>query len=301
MTRLSMEANFQYVPLAPELVGLIASFVAPAPPTARMVDICAGTGAAAAGMATALRIDRDRLYLNELAEGRAAQCHTVSDHVLSADAIRALHATAGMFQVAWTNPPFGQQPKEQGGGRYEPLFFKRIVEEGRWLQPGGLHLMLAPQDVWLSNRATLNHLARCYDQITILALPAQHRHYREALVIGVVRRIERQGQELQARARQIAEKLAQELPILTTQSEPRYHIHAPVQLQKAPVWRDADAATPEQAQADVVGNGGAWNSRSYQSRLQAARQDRRRIRPLFPLGKVAQPCAWLKATSTTCQ
>jgi hypothetical protein len=287
MTRLAMEANFQYVPLPRELIGAIASYVAPAPPVSRMVDICAGTGEAAAGMATAWGITRDRLYLNELVDGRTARCHDVSDHVLGADAIRALQVTLGFFQVAWTNPPFGQQPKEQGGGRYEPLFFKRIVEEGRWLQAGGVHLMLAPHDVWLTNRATLNHLARCYDRVTLVALPEKHRHYREVLVIGVVRAVERMGQELQARARQIAEKLAGDLPVLSLQTAPRYSIPAPVRQTRQLIWRDANAATPEQAQADVMACGGAWASRSHRTRLHTARQDRRRIRPIFPLGKVA--------------
>jgi ubiquinone/menaquinone biosynthesis C-methylase UbiE len=69
-----MEANFQYVPIAPDVVPLIASLVSPAPPAARMADICAGTGAAAAGVAEAWQISRDRLYLNELVDGRKAQC-----------------------------------------------------------------------------------------------------------------------------------------------------------------------------------------------------------------------------------
>lgn len=37
MTRLAMEANFQYVPIAPDVVPLIASLVAPAPATARFI------------------------------------------------------------------------------------------------------------------------------------------------------------------------------------------------------------------------------------------------------------------------
>jgi hypothetical protein len=287
MTRLSAEATYQYVPLAPDLIRMVASYVAPTAHAARMVDICAGTGEAAAGMASVWGIPHDRLYLNELVDGRMARCREVSDHVLGADAIRSLQVSVGFFQVAWTNPPFGLQPKEQGGGRYEPLFFKRIVEEGHWLQSGSIHLMLAPQDVWMTNRGTLNHLARCYDRVTLVALPEAQRHYREVLVIGVVRAAERAGQELQARARQIAEKLAGELPVLELQAEPRYSIPAPLKLQRQMIWRDANAATPEQAQADVLATGGAWSARSHRARLQAARQDRRRIRPIFPLGKVA--------------
>lgn len=287
MTRLAMEANFQYVPIAPDVVPLIASLVAPAPVTARFIDICAGEGEAAAQLASAWGVGRDQLYLNELADGRMARCMRFTDHVLGADAIRALQISRNTFQIAWTNPPFGQQPKEQGGGRLEPLFFKRIVEEGGWLQPGGIHLMLAPQDVWLTNLGTLNHLARCYDRVTMLALPDAHRRYREVLVVGIVRVGWRSGAELKERARLIAEKLTGELPELTLQDSPRYTIPSPLKQQRQLIWRDANAATPEQAQADVLAGGGAWASRGYQTRLQAARQDRRRIRPIFPLGKVA--------------
>jgi hypothetical protein len=282
-----MEANFQYVPIAPDVVPLIASLVAPAPATARFIDICAGEGEAAAQLASAWGVGRDQLYLNELADGRMARCTRFTDRVLGADAIRALQISRNTFQIAWTNPPFGQQPKEQGGGRLEPLFFKRIVEEGGWLQPGGIHLMLAPQDVWLTNLGTLNHLARCYDRVTMLALPDAHRRYREVLVVGMVRAGWRSGAELKERARLIAEKLTGELPELSHQATPRYTIPSPLKQQRQLIWRDANAATPEQAQADVLAGGGAWASRGYQTRLQAARQDRRRIRPIFPLGKVA--------------
>ena len=316
MTRLAMEANFQYVPVAPEVVPLIASLVAPvlSPSTllsmpvstsmsaathastsapvsasaslARFLDSCAGEGEAAAQLAAAWGIGRDQLYLNELADGRRARCTRFTEHVLGADAIRALQISRNAFQIVWTNPPFGQQPKAQGGGRLEPIFFKRIVEEGSWLQPGGIHLMLAPQDVWLTNLSMLNHLARCYDRVTLLALPAAYRRYREALVVGVVRTGWRSGAELKEHARQIAEQLAGELPELTHQATPRYVIPSPIK-QRQLIWRDANAATPEQAQADVLATGGAWSSRSYQSRIASARQDRRRIRPIFPLGKVA--------------
>jgi hypothetical protein len=232
MTRLAMEANFQYVPIASDVIPLIASLVAPAPAMARFVDICAGEGEAAAQLASAWSIGRDQLYLNELADGRMACCTRFTDHVLGADAIRALQISRNTFQIAWTNPPFGQQPKEQGGGRLEPLFFKRIVEEGGWLQPGGIHLMLAPQDVWLTNLGTLNHLTRCYDRVTMLALPEAHRRYREVLVIGVVRSGWRSGAELKERARLIAEKLTGDLPELTLQDTPRYTIPSPLKQQR---------------------------------------------------------------------
>ncbi len=287
MTRLAMEATLHYVPLAPAVLPLIASLVEPAPATARLLDVCAGEGAAAAHLAAAWHISRERLYLNELADGRMARCTRFSDHVLGADAIRTLQISRHAVQVAWTNPPFGPQPREQGGGRLEALFFKRIVEEGGWLQPGGIHLMLAPQDVWRFTPSALNHLARCYDRVLLRALPTAYRHYHEVLVVGVVRATWRSLPERSAYARLLADQLANDLPELTLQAAPSYRIPAPPMPQRPLIWRDAHTATPAQAQADVLAGGGAWASRSYQTRLQAARQDRCRIRPIFPLGKVA--------------
>jgi hypothetical protein len=288
MTRLEAEARMQYVPVAPEVVALMTTWVAPAPAGARMVDVCAGEGQAAAHMATVWGIGRDRLYLNELADGRMARCREYSDHVLGADAIRTLQAGRHMFQVAWTNPPFGHQPKEHGGGsRLEPLFFKRLTEEGMWLQPGGVHLMLAPQYVWQRSVAALNHLARCYDDLRLWALPAAHRAYDEVLVIGVVRNTVRTGDELRMRAAELAAALAHPaLPELTAAPAPVYRIPAPDPRAKL-IWRDLATATPEQAQTDLLTDGGAWTSRTYRKRHAAARSERTRIRPLFPLGKVA--------------
>lgn len=287
MTRLDAEANLQFVPIAPDVVTLIASLVAPAPAGARMVDVCAGEGEAAAQLAAAWGIERDGLFLNELADGRKERCRRFTDHVLGADAIRTLQASRALFQVAWTNPPFGVQPRDLGGGRLEPLFFRRIVEEGGWIQPGGVHLMLAPQDVWASSAVLIKHLARCYDRLTIVALPAAHRRYREALIIGVVRAAWRSGGELQSRAQEIAVRLHAPLPELQAQPAPHYTIPAPVRRVRQMVWRDLNAATPAQAQRDVLAVGGAWGSRAYRAHLEAARRDRPRIRPLFPLGKVA--------------
>ncbi len=121
----------------------------------------------------------------------------------------------------------------------------------------------------------------------MLALPEAHRRYREVLVVGIVRAGWRSGAELKEHARLIAEKLTGELPELSHQATPRYTIPSPLKQQRQLIWRDTNAATPEQAQADVLAGGGAWASRGYQTRLQAARRDRRRIRPIFPLGKVA--------------
>lgn len=287
MTRLEAEATMQSVPLAPEAAAWLTPLVAPAPPGARMVDVCAGEGDAAAMMAAAWGIDRSRLCLNEPHDGRRARCARFSDRVLGADAIRTLQAGRHMFQAAWTNPPFGGQARAHGGGRLEPLFFRRIVEEGRWLQPGGVHLMLAPQDVWAESVQLINHLARCYDQVTILALPTAHRRCREALVVGVVRAVWRAGAELRAEALRLKAQFLDAVSDQLPAPLPRYRIPAPDARAGRLVWRDLAAATPEQALDDVLTGGGAWSARAAQEDAAAARQPRPRIRPLFPLGKAA--------------
>ncbi len=110
------QANFKYVPIASDVVPLIASLVAPAPAAARFIDICAGEGEAAAQMASAWGIGRDQLYLNELADGRMARCTRFTDHVLGADAIRALQISRNTFQIAWTTPPSASNRRSRAAG-----------------------------------------------------------------------------------------------------------------------------------------------------------------------------------------
>src|SRR3954451_6426563 len=160
-----------------------------------------------------------------------------STHVLACDALKSLQATPGFAQFCWLNPPFDADGAEEGGGRLEPKFFRRVVEEGKWVQPGGIVAIFSPQDV-LVRPECRNHLARCYDDLTIWSLPAEHRRYREAVVFGIVRAAWRVGRAQKDEAERLRIALVTDLPVLVLQPVPRYLLRSPRPIKKI-VWRDA--------------------------------------------------------------
>jgi hypothetical protein len=177
--------------------------------------------------------------------------------------------------------PTLREGSEEGGGRLEPKFFRRVVEEGKWVQSGGIVALDSPQDV-LVRQECRNHIARCYDDVTIWALPLEHRHFREAIVFGVVRVTWRVGKEQKDEAERLKIVLEGALPILTVQPAPRYHLPPPKAIKKI-TWRDASRGTTVIAQNDVVNGGGAWASKRYRTAAHA--MDRTTPVPLFPLTK----------------
>lgn len=288
--RLSAQANLGYVPLVDEAARaqygmtcaeMIATYIE-APRGARLVDPCAGEGRAIADMAVRLGVHRKAVYLNELHDGRAAACKAVSDNVLSCDTLKSLQASTGMFTLAYLNPPFGNDGAEEGGGRLEPKFFRRVVEEGRWVAVGGAVVIVTPQDI-LQRQESLNFLARCLDVLHLAVLPEPIRAYREVIVFTVVRDKFRILGEQKAEAARLADWLAGDLPELAPQERPLITLPEPPALSKKMRWRDASLGTPEMAQQDVVKGGGAWASRSYTRA--SANLKRTTLQPLFPLHK----------------
>ena len=282
MARLSAQAELGFVPTPTEVETALLSYVA-APDTfaGRIVDPCAGKGVMIGAWAARFGIDTAHVYLNELHDGRAEACAAHSDHVLACDALKSLQAMPGFAQFCWLNPPYDADGAEEGGGRLEPKFFRRVVEEGKWIQAGGIVAILSPQDVLLRQECR-NHLARCYDDLTIWALPPAHRRYREVVVFGVVRASWRVGKEQKDEAERLQTLLVAELPLLTIQAKPRYLLPLPRPIKKI-VWRDASRGNTVIAQHDVVKGGGAWASKRY--RVAANTMDRTTPAPLFPLTK----------------
>lgn len=279
--RLSAQANLGFVPIPEAVLPLIASYIAPAPPGARILDPCAGEGVALGALGEALGIPKPRRYANELHDARATACEQHAQHVASCDTLKSLQAARNLFQVCYLNPPFGNDGKEEGGGRLEPKFFRVAVEDRAWVQPGGIVIIVTPQDI-LARQDCRNHLARCYDDLRIYALPAALRHYREALVFGVVRAQFRVGAEARVEAQRLLRVLADELPVLEAQLQPLYTVPAPLPVKQV-IFRDASRGTPAVAQQDVITTGGAWTTKKY--RAATRRLERTNLAPLFPLHK----------------
>ncbi len=282
MARLAAQAELGFVPTPIEVEDALLSYVtAPEGFAGRILDPCAGKGVMIGAWATRFGLARSQVYTNELHDSRAEACTEHSAHVLACDALKSLQGTVGFAQFCHLNPPFDTDGLEEGGGRLEPKFFRRVVEEGKWVQPGGIVALDSPQDV-MARQECRNHIARCYDDVTIWALPAEHRHYREVIVFGVVRSAWRVGKEQKDEAERLKTTLEGELPILMVQPTPLYHLPTPKPAKKI-IWRDASRGNTVIAQNDVVKGGGAWASKRYRTAARA--MDRTTPAPLFPLTK----------------
>ncbi len=282
MARLSAQAELGFVPTPAEIEDALLSYVAaPDGFAGRIVDPCAGKGVMIGAWARRFGLNKHDVYVNELHDGRAEACAEHSTHVLACDALKSLQGTPGFAQFSFLNPPFDNDGLEEGGGRLEPKFFRRVIEEGKWVQPGGIVALDSPQDV-IARQECRNHIARCYDDVTIWALPAEHRHYREVIVFGVVRETWRVGREQKDEAERLKGLLEGELPILMLQPEPLYVLPVRKAIKQI-TWRDASRGNTVIAQRDVVQSGGAWASRRYRTAARA--MDRATPVPLFPLTK----------------
>ena len=281
MSHLNNIANYGFQAINPQATSLIASYVSTDhPDTVRVVDPCAGEGVAAATLATAWNIPNTNLYLNELNDTRAQACRALTNHTVSCDTLAWLRSSRGAFQVAYLNPPFGTQ--EKGEDRSEVLFFRRVIEEGEWLQVGGVAILVTPQDVF-ARPTVINHLARMYDDIQAFALPANIRRWREAVVFGVLRGEKRKGFDHRLEADRLQAVFAGALPELTMQAEPVYTV--PQATSRKVKWQDATVGTPAEATIDVVTTGGALRSKAYREAVKDMQP--LRLRPLAPLTATA--------------
>jgi hypothetical protein len=285
MSRLAAQADLNYVPIPPEVMAQIASYIASAPIGARLLDICAGEGAAAAQLAQALGLPRSGLFLNELHPSRAQQCRRLAPalQVLAGDALSDLQIRRDFCQLLYLNPPFAWQGREQGGERLELRFFQRAVEQGRWLQPGGLVVYVCPERV-VRRPTVVRHLARCFDEVRVLRFPQAQRHFGEVVAFGVRRAADREGNALVTEITRLNTLLdADELPELASQGRPSYRLPEPVPLPEPVIFRLASTPDPLVATHDVAATGGAWASPAARHASQHLRRKPTQRRPLFPL------------------
>lgn len=226
MSRLHNVADFGFQALAQEVAALIANYVIDDHGAATLIDPCCGEGIAAAIIADGAGIPKHRRRFNDLHDDRAAKARDHAEHVVQCDTLKGLQASKGIAQLAYLNPPFDEDIKAEGGGRLEVKFFRRVVEEGKWVQPGGVVILVTPQDI-LARQEACNHMARAYDHLRAYRLPAEYRRWREAVVFGVVRDIERIGIEQREEAKRLRTLFQDELPVLEAQATPLYQLPKP--------------------------------------------------------------------------
>jgi predicted RNA methylase len=139
VARLESTAKAGFYPTPDRVAVAIAALLAATPSgarrTVRLLDPCAGRGAAAATIGRALGAETFGVELNE---ERAAAARDCLDHVLCASAF-AVRLAHGAFSCLMLNPPYSEDSEH---GRLEHAFLTALT---RALCANGLLILLIPQ------------------------------------------------------------------------------------------------------------------------------------------------------------
>lgn len=272
MSRIESRAKAGYYPTPPRVADAIARHLAPASGAARaairILDPCAGTGAAAARLAAALGAES---FGVELHEGRAAEARGVLDHALTGDAF-AIRVANQAFSALFLNPPYDDSWDEHR--RLEHAFLTGL---GRTLARGGLLILMIPQ-----RRLSLSarYLASHYVEHAAYRFPDPEWADFGQLVLFARRRTEvRHDPAAEAQLRAWARDALPPLPDAPPDAHPPFRVPAvpsgPVLF--AGLFFDAAAAAREARRA------GVWAAATLAEQFWPP--DERPTRPLMPLRK----------------
>jgi len=189
MTRLANIEKAGYFPLPTAVTDLILTHLT-APHGGRILDPCAGEGAALVAFAAGLGLDP---YGVELHEARAVAARQAVDDLLAARSVdepglRILHDSylnlvvprAG-FNCLYLNPPYDHDDED---GRLE---YQWLVRSRPWLQPGGLLLWVVPRHL-LRLRKAARYIASWYDRVQVCRFPdGEYERFRQVVLFGVLR------------------------------------------------------------------------------------------------------------------
>jgi predicted RNA methylase len=277
MPRLESLAAGGYFPTPPRIVAAIARHLAPAPTggraAIRILDPCAGTGAAVAHLAAALGAAS---YGVELNAGRAAEARALLDHAIAGDAF-AIRCANRAFSALFANPPYDDTGDERQ--RQEHAFLTGL---SRTLATGGLLILVVPQRR-LDRSA--RYLASHYDGHAVFRFPdPEWAAFGQVVLFAHRREAARHDAAAETRLRSWASEALLPLPDAPADGKAPFRVPA---LPAGPVLFaglafDASAAAAEARRA------GVWASPTLAEQLWPA--DERPIRPLMPLrrGHLAQ-------------
>ena len=272
MSRLESRAKAGYFATPLRVADAIARHLATANDggrgTVRILDPCAGTGAAVARLAAALGAESFGVELNE---GRAAEAHAVLDHVLTGDAF-AIRVANQAFSALFCNPPYDDSGDEQR--RLEHAFLTGL---SRTLARGGLLILIIPQRrLELSAR----YLASHYAEHAAYRFPDPEFADFNQIVLFARRRAEtRHDGAAEARLRQWSRDNLPPLPDTPPDARPPFRVPAVPAgaILFAGLFFDAAAAARETRRS------GVWAAPTLAEQLWPV--DERPTRPLMPLRK----------------
>lgn len=272
MSRIESRAKGGYYPTPPRVADAIARHLAPVDAgrrgALRILDPCAGTGAAVARLAAALGAESFGVELNE---GRAGEAALVLDRALTGDAF-AIRVANQAFSALFCNPPYDDSGDERR--RLEHAFLTGL---SRTVARGGLLILIIPQRrLELSAR----YLASHYAEHAAYRFPDPEWDDFGQLVLFARRRdAARHDAVAEARLRAWARDPLPPLPDAPADGQPPFRVPA---VPAGPVlftglFFDAAAAAREARRT------GVWASANLAEQLWPP--DERPTRPLMPLRK----------------
>ncbi len=151
----------------------------------RILDPCAGEGAALAECKQFLGAERAEAFGVEFEEERAWHAKTLLDRAIHGD-FQETVASPKSFGLLWLNPPYGDLVGDQaatgdakkGRPRLEKLFYQRAV---KLLQPGGVMALIVPR--YTLDKEFSGWIAAHFDRVAAYLAPVQT--FKQAVVVGV--------------------------------------------------------------------------------------------------------------------
>jgi hypothetical protein len=140
--------------------------------TVRILDPCAGTGLAVAGVSDSFHAVNEHIfsYGIEYDRERADELESMVDYALHSDLMDSI-VSARSFGLLWLNPPYGDLVNDSSGSfsyegkgrkRMEKLFYKRTIGLLSW---GGVLVFILPH--YTLDTELVSWLVNHFDQISI--------------------------------------------------------------------------------------------------------------------------------------
>jgi tRNA1(Val) A37 N6-methylase TrmN6 len=138
--RLKAKLRSGYYPLVAAEATRIRDYLQFPDVPVSVLDPCAGTGAALCALSDGANVVRR--YGVELDAHRADEARQFLNEVIQGSAFDT-HAPVESFSLVYLNPPYDFEIGEGKNRRMERLFLEHV---GRWVQPGGVLVMVIPYD-----------------------------------------------------------------------------------------------------------------------------------------------------------
>ncbi|HLG96668.1 MAG TPA: DUF6094 domain-containing protein [Bryobacteraceae bacterium] len=222
LARLESRLKLGYFPLnLAEAVRIRSRLRFPKEACATALDPCAGTGQALAALTEGASVLR---YGIELDSFRAEEAKAMLDHVVQGNCFD-VHCAVESYGLVFLNPPYDFECSEGHNERTERLFLEHCF---RWLQPGGVLVMVIPgQRVSTCSQVLAAH----FREILIYRLTeTDSERYQQVVVFGI-RRTRQERDRLKdievsrekGRLCQLASKY-EDLPSLKSETERAYAV-----------------------------------------------------------------------------